>query len=35
MLDLDKAILDGDLAAFNAMFDSLLLCDCGAVSSES
>jgi hypothetical protein len=31
MLDLDKAITDGDLAEFNALIDSLFLCDSSAV----
>jgi hypothetical protein len=35
MLDLDKAIMDGDLVAFNALIDCLLSCDSSAVSSES
>lgn len=29
MLDLDKAIMDGDLAEFNSQIDALLLRDSG------
>jgi hypothetical protein len=35
MLDLDKAIKDGDLAEFNALIDSLFLCDSREARSES
>jgi hypothetical protein len=35
MLDLDKAIMDGDLVAFNALIDCLLSCDSSAGSRES
>jgi hypothetical protein len=35
MLDLDKAILDGDLAEFISLIDALFVFDSGQVNDES